>query len=133
MAVFFVGMLAISLICNIGEKERTVMIIWSLVLLVIGLVQVAFLKIIEIDMNDGVISVTNFSTRKKRILDLTEVDAYEVVIKTPARGKSYRELRLLKNDKTILKISGQYYSNINELESGLKGIKYLGETERSFF
>jgi hypothetical protein len=54
-----------------------------------------------------------------------EIDGYMGKIKKPARGRPYRVLNLIQNGKTIEKISGFIYSNIDQIENGLKDLKYI--------
>ena len=56
---------------------------------------------------------------------MSEFEGYvDTFVKSP-RG-DFRVLYLVKNKRLTNKISGRFYSNIEEIEKGLQSLKYLG-------
>jgi hypothetical protein len=85
-------------------------------------------KAILIDDNNSTICFANIFTRRKEIYSFDEFDGF-VDLYQPVTGGRVRVLYLIKNGKFIKKISGFYYSNLDELIAALSPIKYLGKQD----
>lgn len=114
---------------NTGNYRKAIITIVlacsSLLFLCIWLKTVA--TIITIDTNRKTIAFTNFFTKSIEIYSFDDFDGYiqtvDINSKTLAENKA---LCLLKDKKINRKISGSYYSNVDELQEGLKSLTYLG-------
>ena len=82
-------------------------------------------KIILINTLDNTICFTNLFTRQRTINSFVYFDGY-IDMYQSAKGGTYRVIYLVKDRKYIKKISGFYYSNLDELESYLAPLKYMG-------
>lgn len=83
--------------------------------------------IIKIDTNQNTIAFTNFFTKKTKIYSFNDFDGYvQTVVINGKTIVAYKALYLLKNKKVHKKILGSYYSNIEELQEGLKSLAYFG-------
>jgi hypothetical protein len=82
-------------------------------------------KIILIDVADKTIAFKNYFTRQSKIYQINYFDGYLDTLKKSPKG-DFRILYLVKNNKPTHKISGRTYSNIDEIETGLKELKYYG-------
>lgn len=90
-------------------------------------------KSITINTIEKTIAFSHLFVKNKSVYNFIDIEGYIDVIQKPLRGRPFRELYLVKHDKNIQKISSSIYSNFNELENGLKGIKYLGMRKQSYF
>lgn len=97
----------------------------SLLFLSVWLKTVA--TIITIDTNQNIIAFTNYFTKKTKIYSFNDFDGYvQTVVINSKTGVEDKALYLLKDKKVNKKIVGSYYSNIEELEEGLKSLAYFG-------
>jgi hypothetical protein len=72
------------------------------------------------------ISFKNLFSRRKRTYNFTELDGF---IRTRLWHRQFSEnktLLLIKGGKVVKKIDNFFYSNVDELEKGLKDLPYLG-------
>ncbi len=114
---------------NSGNHRRTIITIvlgcTSLLFLSIWLKTVAL--IITIDTIQNTIAFTNFFTKKTKIYSFKHFDGYVQTVDINSKTLiEYKALYLLKDKKVDRKITGAYYSNIEELQEGLKSLPYLG-------
>jgi hypothetical protein len=85
-------------------------------------------KKIQIDTRLMTIQFEHLFTNKKKEYNLNNLDGYYEVFQ-PAKGGSYRVLYLSKDGIFVEAISSFIYSNMTELEEGLKPVKFLGRKE----
>jgi hypothetical protein len=134
LIILILGMLIFTLICDHVEKDRIVVSIWACVFLFLTVTQLFdTYKLIIIDKTDKKISIKHYITRQVKIYNFTDIDGYVDMIEKPARGRPFRVIYLVQNEKFVQKISGFIYSNIEEMEAGLDTIKYLGRKKYSYF
>jgi hypothetical protein len=128
MTVFFVGLSILTL--KLPEKERLIPQILVLVFLTLSISQLwVSTKLITINTVEQTITFTNFFLQRKLVLDFKDLDGYVDFIEKPARGRPFRVIYLVRNESYVHKISSFIYSNLDEMEAGLKGIQYLGTKE----
>jgi len=113
-----------------GEIHRNVII--SLVI-IFGFILFASLwlktsaTIITINTDQNTITFTNFFTKNKKTYSFSNFDGYIQTIDFNSKTHTqYKVLCLLKDKVIIRKISGSFYSNIEELKQGLKSLNDLG-------
>ena len=113
-----------------GEIHRDVII--SLVIISCFLLYISvWLKknatIITIDIEKNTIAFENFFTKNIKTYLFSDFDGYlETVEKNSKTHTQYKVLYLVKDKITNRKIPGSLYSNIEELQEGLKSLNYLG-------
>jgi hypothetical protein len=83
-------------------------------------------KIILIDTFGKTISFTNLFTRQQTFSSFDEFDGFIDTFQS-SRDGTYRVIYLVKDKKFVKKISSFYYSNLDELQDSLVGLKYLGQ------
>jgi len=88
-------------------------------------------KRISINPYEKTITFIHLFTRKVTIYNFENLEGY-VDLYQPSKGGSYRVLYLVKGNKYIEKISTFIYSNVDEMESEIKEIKYLGLQQFSY-
>ena len=116
---------------NLTQPQAILFFIFYPILIFLAFVQVKInCKIIFIDLTCGTISFKNYFTRQRTIYQMDYFDGYLDTLKNSPKG-DFRILYLVKNNKPTHKISGRTYSNINEIETGLKVLKYYGFKEFS--
>ncbi len=122
------------LVLYFGEDRKDIIPVLSLWIFFIVLLAAPLLYsiLITIDPSEKTINITRFFTRQKIIYKFSDFDGYVTMMVTPARGRPYEVLYLVKNEKFILKISSIVYSNFNDLKNELKGLKYLGNLKFSY-
>ena len=131
--IIICGILIITLINDSSTNDRIYIIAFGFVFLILSLIQlITTAKLIEIDKIKHGISVFNYITRKIKTYDFNDFDCYVDIIEIPHRGKPFRVIYLVKNGVFIQKISSYIYSNIDELEQGLIGLKYNGRLKHSY-
>jgi hypothetical protein len=113
-----------------GEIHRDV-IISLIIILSFILFASLWLKesaaIITINTDQNTITFTNFFTKKAKTYFLNNFDGYIHTIDINSKTRTqYKVLFLLKDKKIVRKISGSFYSNIEELQEGLKSLNDLG-------
>ncbi len=81
---------------------------------------------IVIDQPNKTISFKNIITRKCRIYIFTDFDGYIDTTAYTRYEDAYKVIYLIKNKKAEKIITGFYYSNVDELQSAITSIKYLG-------
>jgi len=89
-------------------------------------------KILSIDTLSHTISFTNLFTRHHSKYSITNFDGF-VDMYQPTHGGSCRVLYLVKGKKFVKKISGYYYSNLDELQNALAPLKYMGQQSFNLF
>ena len=83
--------------------------------------------IITIDTEKNTISFENIFTKNTKTYFFSDFDGYiETVEKNRKTHVQYKVLYLVKDKITNRKIPGFLYSNIEELQEGLKSLNYLG-------
>jgi len=85
-------------------------------------------KMIFIILADKTIAFKNYFTRQTTTYQFHDFEGYIDTVKKSPKG-DFRILYLVKNNKLTHKISGRIYSNIEEIETGLKELKYFGFKE----
>jgi hypothetical protein len=88
---------------------------------------------IMINTSEGTIIFKHFFTRKRVFYHLADFDSYIDIIEERPRGGPFRVLYLIKDETIIQIIPSSIYSNIDEIEGGLKPTKYIGQQEFSWF
>jgi len=114
---------------NAGKDRKAIITIvlgyTSLLFLIMWLKSVAV--IITVDTNQNTIAFTNFFTKKTKIYSFNDFDGYVQTTGFNSKTQTeYKVLCLLKDKVVRNKISASYYSNIEELQEGLKSLAYLG-------
>ena len=89
-------------------------------------------NIILVDTFAKTISFQNLFTRKIRLYDFNHFDGF-IDMNQSSKSGTYRVVYLVKDKKYIEKISSFYYSNLNDLQSALIPIEYLGFKRYSIF
>jgi hypothetical protein len=80
---------------------------------------------ITIDGETRTISFRNLVSRKEELYSFDELEGFVEVFVSTKAGK-VKVLYLIKDRKFHKKLSGSIYSNLDELQSALAPIKYLG-------
>lgn len=113
-----------------GEIHRDVIV--SLII-ILGFILFAALwliksaTIITIDTSLNTITFTNLFTKNAKTYFLKNFDGYIHTIDVNSKTRTqYKVLFLLKDKIIVRKISGSFYSNIEELQDGLKSLNDLG-------
>ena len=113
-----------------GEIHRDVII--SLII-ILGFLLFASLwlktsaTIITINTDQNTIAFTNFFTKNTKTYSFSNFDGYIQTVDINSKTRTeYKVLCLLKDKVIIRKISGSFYSNIEELQEGLKSLNDLG-------
>jgi hypothetical protein len=133
MITFVIGIFIPSFFNEPTKKDKIIFSIWAVVMLSLMIPQLwSSSKLLIINTIDKTISFTHFFTRQKTVYNFTDIDGYVDIIIEPARGRPFRVLYLVTDEKFIQKISSFIYSNIDEIEQGLKATKYLGKQDFSF-
>ncbi len=132
MIVFYFGLFIFMLLINESQKDFIISSIFCFFWIAISFPIFWKNKLITIDTSNSKIIFTQVITRQNEIYNFNEIEGYVDVIKKPSRGKSFRVLYLMQNKKIIKKISAFTFSNLDELESGLKPIKYFGRINDSY-
>ncbi len=111
---------------NLTNTESIIFLFVYLLIISIAFAQVKInSNIIYIDTLNKTISFKNYFTRQKKIYSFSEFEGYiDTFMKSP-RG-DFRVFYLARENKPVNKMSGRIYSNIEEIEEGLKQMKYLG-------
>src|SRR5690606_2239973 len=89
-------------------------------------------NIILIDTFAKTITFQNLYTRKSRLYDFNYFDGF-IDMNQRSKSGTYRVIYLVKEKRYIEKISSFYYSNLDDLQSALTPIKYLGFKRYSIF
>jgi len=114
------------------ELRDTKDLFWQITLALVGLlIMISILwcnvKIIIIENYNKTISIKNLFIRTTKVYNFQELDGYIDTIVRHGRGfTSYKSLALIKDKKIIRKIDSFYYSNVHEMQTELKELKYLG-------
>jgi len=113
-----------------GEIRRDVII--SLII-IFGFIIFASLwlktlaTIITINTDQNIITFTNFFTKRSKTYSFSNFDGYIQTVEFNSKTRTqHKVLCLLKNKVIIRKISGSFYSNIDELQEGLKPLNDFG-------
>lgn len=99
---------------------------------IIGLIlfcTVGSFKVKKISINAEMhrIIIKNFITQQSLIYNFSDLDGYQdMIINHGKGGTSYKVIALIKDNKVLFKIDSFYYSNLDELRSSIKELKYLG-------
>lgn len=114
-------------------SDRQPLLILSSILLVPNLLQLWMAsRKIMLNAAEGTITFTHLFTRKRVFYHLTDFDGYVDMIEDRPRGGPFRVLYLVRDGKFIQRIPSSIYSNIDEIEGGLKPTKYIGQQEFSW-
>lgn len=89
-------------------------------------------NIILVDTFANTITFQNLFTRKSRMYDFNYFDGF-IDMNQRSRSGTYKVVYLVKEKRYIEKISSFYYSNLDDLQSALAPIKYLGFKRYSIF
>ncbi len=81
---------------------------------------------ITIDPVQKTIGFTNIFIKKTEVSLLGDLDGYIETVVTSGSHTEYKAYYILKDKKVNRKILGYYYSNMDELQEGLKPLAYLG-------
>ncbi len=107
----------------------------AIITIVLGFSSLLFLSvwlktvatIITININQKTIAFTNFFTKKTKIYSFNDFDGYvQTVVFNSKTQVEHKAFYLLKGKKVNRKILGSYYSNMKELQEGLKSLNYFG-------
>ncbi len=91
-------------------------------------------KIIVIDTMNKTIFVKNIVLRSSKTYSFSEFDGYfDSTTQHVNIGSRYDTVGLIKNNEVFWKIDGYFYSNVEELKSGLKDLKYFGFIKFDFW
>lgn len=83
--------------------------------------------IIAVNTDQNTITFTNFFAKNVKTYFLSNFDGYIHTIDINSKTRTqYKVLFLLKDKIIVRKISGAFYSNIEELQEGLKSLNNLG-------
>ena len=94
----------------------------------------AQVKNITIDTNNKAISFQNIFTRKSKVYLFSDFDGFiNTAIPHDNLIYPYNTIGLVKGKRIIRRIDKYYYSNIDELKSGLCEIKNLGDIKFNFW
>ena len=121
-----------SRIINIQRGEIHSDVIISLIIIFVFLLFVSlWLKtsatIITINTDENTITFTNFFTKNTKTYSFSNFDGYIQTVDINSKTRTqYKVLCLLKDKVIIRKISGSFYSNIEELQEGLKSLNDFG-------
>jgi hypothetical protein len=131
--VFFIGIFIFIFFSDPLEKDRGICSGVIITLLSLNIFQLwVTLKSIKINTIDRTIIFSHLFTGRITTYNFSDIDGYVDVIEQPAQGRPFRILYLVKEERFVQKISGFIYSNLNEIEDGLKATKYLGRKEYSY-
>ena len=126
MILFISVIITLPFIYKASDNEQSIISIIGIVFLILSFCQLIMTsKSIEINTTNKTIKICHLIFRQPKLYGFAEIDGYMGKIKKPARGRPYRVLNLIQNGKTIEKISGFIYSNIDQIENGLKDLKYI--------
>jgi hypothetical protein len=111
---------------NLTNTESIIFLFVNPLIISIAFAQVKInSNIIYIDILNKTIFFRNYFTRQKKIYSFSEFEGYiDTFMKSP-RG-DFRVFYLVRESKPSNKMSGRFYSNIEEIEQALKHMKYLG-------
>jgi len=111
---------------NLTNTQSVIFLIILPIILFMTVVQLKInAKVIYLDFLSKKITFENYFIGKEIVYEFDEIDGYvDTFMKSP-RG-DFRVFYLVKNNMLTNKISGRIYSNIEEIEEGLKQLKYLG-------
>lgn len=116
MAILIVGMSLFILSAGPVGKDKVVVSIYLSVMLLLLIPQIWITsKSITINTSERTIIIKHFFTGHQVIYHFTDIDGYVDMLQPP-RGRSFRVLFLVKDEKFIQKISSLIYSNIEEIE-----------------
>ena|ERR1043165_1917733 len=111
---------------------------WQILLAFTGLlIIICFLwtnaKIITIDHYNKRIAFKNLFIRTTKIYSFDELDGYiDTIVRHYRSFTPYKTLALIKDKRVVRKIDSFYYSNVHEMQNGLKELKYLGFIKFNF-
>ena len=91
-------------------------------------------KVIKITIEEHEIIVSNyFGLQAKKVYLLSGFDGFKTSL-MPARYQTYEFLYLMANDKKVIKLSGYYHKNYDDLKARLSlSLKDLGDEKFSLF
>jgi hypothetical protein len=95
-------------------------------ILVIGLIVRSNAWQVLIDREGRTITTRNLVSKKKLVYSFEELDGFVHVYVRLKNGDKIKVLYLVKDRKFCLKLSGSFYSNLDELESALVPLTFLG-------
>lgn len=117
----------------VTQKEELGVSVYTLIMLSIyGSTLWGTSKVIIINALDKTIISNHLFTKKSIIYNFADFDGYVDMIEKPGRGRPFKSIFLVKNERFILKISEFTYSNLDEVDDELKGLTYLGEQRYSW-
>ena len=89
-------------------------------------------KVIKVTIEEYEITVSNyFGLHTKKIYPLSGFDGFKTSL-MPFRYEAYEFLYLMANDKKVIKLSGYYHKNYDDLKAGLSlSLKDLGDEKFS--
>ena len=122
LILHFIG-IEIVPIKNLTQFEAILFLSFYPILIFLAFAQVKInCKIIFIDLANKTIAFKYYFTRQIKIYQIDYFEGYIDTLKKSPKG-DFRILYLVKNNKLSHKISGRIYSNIDEIETGLKELK----------
>ena len=113
-----------------GEIHRDVII--SLIIIFVFLLFASLwlntsAKIITINTDQNTITFTNLFTKNTKTYSFSNFDGYLQTVDINSKTRTqYKVLCLLKDKVIVRKISDSFYSNIEELQEGLKSLNDFG-------
>ena len=134
LVVFYVVWMVASVsICGLSlggkfaKEERPVLLMSGLVLILFTGLQVwsKAWKVL-IDRDARTITFRNLVSNKEVVYSFDELDGFVQVYVPQKNGEKIKVVYLVKDRKFLEKLSGSFYSNLDELEDALASLKFLG-------
>ncbi len=133
MLLFFGG-LAILFLSGIefvkftNDSALLVGIVYPVVGLLLFIVLHLNARITFVNFEDQTIKIKNFFSMKTVLYDYTNLDGYADFFVKGIYG-SYRVIYFVKDKKMINKISGKFFSNVDQIKDALHDLNYLGNLQ----
>ena len=117
---------------NMNELKSDIFLFLGLACFMV-IIFAALVKNIEIDPDAETISFQNRFTRQRRNYSFSEFDGYIETAIPHDNLKPYNAIGLVKDKRVIRIIDNYYYSNFEELKSGVNEMVYIWANSGSFF
>ena len=127
-----------SLIIRLKVRDKAGLIqrsglFFLLVLFIIGIMWYN-VKIVIIDTVNKKVILKDIILRIGKTYSFTELDGYfETTSRHLRSGMPFETLGLMKEGKALWKIDSFFYSNLKEMQTGFKDLKYLGYIKSDWF
>jgi hypothetical protein len=133
MMLLMCGLFTIGVALPSPQKDRNVIMVFSLTLFLLMVPYLWWTSVqVVIDSSNKKISFIHFITRRENTYSFNDFDGYADWIESKGRGGPFRVIYLVRDKRFIRRISSEIYSNIEELESGFKSLKYFGQQQYSY-